>query len=344
MVDFVETMGQAQVAARRAMESMSEHGIIPSPTNFRVWYIHHSHRVPDLSRDIERLVRLESNFSPTVLQSLHDKYLGGAEEVKALAAAGVRIEATLEQLVKMLSVANRGTEVYGAALQDLNDQFDQTSGEMFHDVMASMLVETQKMLRLNRKMGSELSEASLEITKLRADLDSVRSEARTDGLTGISNRKVFDTVLCECAVEAEQEDTPLSLMMLDVDLFKRFNDTHGHQMGDQVLKLVARTITNCARSEDTVSRYGGEEFAVVLPRTSLHDAVDVGERIRRTVANKRITNRRSGNELGRITLSTGVAQYVHGESLSDFVQRADRALYMAKRLGRNQVVSQNELG
>jgi len=344
MMDFIETMGQAQVAARRAMESMAEYGIIPSPNNFHVWYIHHSQRLPDLSRDVERLAKLGSNFNPTVIQSLHDKYLGGAEEAKALAAAGMRIEKTLEQLVKMLSVANRGTEIYGAALQDLNDQFDEGSDELLHNVMASMLVETQKMLRLNRKMGTELTESSMEITKLRADLDRVRSEARTDGLTGISNRKVFDTVLCECAVEAEREDAPLSLMMLDVDLFKRFNDTHGHQMGDQVLKLVARTIMNCARSEDTVSRYGGEEFAVVLPRTALHDAVEVGERIRKTVANKRITNRRSGDELGRITLSTGVAQYVEGESLSDFVQRADRALYMAKRLGRNQVVSQNELG
>jgi len=342
-MEYAETMSQAQAAAQKAMESMVRYGVVPTPNNFSVWYIHHSQRLPDLSREIERLMMLGSDFNPDVIQLLHDKYVTQADETKTLAAAGMRIENTLEQLVKMFCVANRGTETYGATLQGLTDQVESATGESLHEIMASVVTETQKMLRMNRKMGAELTQSSQEINKLRHDLDRVRTEARTDGLTGIANRKVFDASLRDAAQEAAQKKRTLSLLMLDIDLFKRFNDTHGHQMGDQILKLVARTIQTCVRPDDTVARYGGEEFAAILPNTPLREAVSAAERIRTSVANKKITNRRSGSELGRITLSIGVAEYTPGESVGDIVQRADRALYMAKRLGRNQVVSQAEL-
>jgi diguanylate cyclase len=343
-MEYAETMSQAQDAAHKAMESMAKYGIVPTPNNFSVWYIHHSQRLPDLSREIERLITLGSDFNPEVIQFLHDRFVTQADETKTLAAAGMRIENTLEQLVKMFAAANRGTESYGAALQGLTDQVEGASGETLHQIMESVVKETQKMLRVNRKMGAELTQSSHEISKLRQDLERVRTEARTDGLTGIANRKVFDSTLLDATRDAGQRRQPLALLMLDIDLFKRFNDTHGHQMGDQILKLVARTIQTCVRPDDTVARYGGEEFAAILPHTPLREAISVGERIRTTVANKKITNRRSGSELGRITLSIGVAEYSPGESVGEMVQRADRALYMAKRLGRNQVVSQSELG
>lgn len=343
MIEYAETRVQAQAAAQKAMDSMGEFGIPPTPHNFAVWYIHHTQRLPDLSREIDRLLELGSNFGPDVIQALHDKYVTQADETKTLAAAGMRIENTLEQLMKMFAVANKGTENYGATLADFSSQIADANGESLHEIMASVVSETQRMLRLNRKMGAELTQSSQEINKLREDLDKVRSEARTDGLTGIANRKVFDGVMRDAAREANERSQHLSLLMLDIDFFKRFNDTYGHQMGDQVLKLVARTIQTCVRPEDTVARYGGEEFAAILPRTPMRDAQSVAERIRATVAGKRITNRRSGTELGRITLSIGVAEYAIGETMTEVVQRADKALYMAKRLGRNQVVSQTEL-
>ncbi|MQX36661.1 GGDEF domain-containing protein [Roseospira navarrensis] len=343
MIEYSETMSEAQETARKAMDSMRQYGVVPSPQNFLVWYLHHSQRMPDLSREIDRLIALGSDFNQVLVQTLHDRFISQTEERKALAAAGTHIENTLEQLIAMFNRANKGTEHYGQTLKGLSDKVEGATGETLHGIVATVVAETQKMIRLNQKMGTELSQSSEEISKLRQDLDRVRSEARTDGLTGISNRKVFDTVLREATEAAVRNSQHLCLMMLDIDLFKRFNDTHGHQMGDQILKLVARTLQNCVRSEDTVSRYGGEEFAAILPATPLQEAVAVAERIRMTVANKRITNRRSGKELGRITLSIGVAEYAIGESVNDLVQRADRALYMGKRLGRNQVVSQAEL-
>jgi diguanylate cyclase len=128
--------------------------------------------------------------------------------------------------------------------------------------------------------------------------------------------------------------------MVDIDHFKQFNDAHGHQMGDQVLRLIGSTLTLSVKGQDTPARYGGEEFAIILPRTRLDDAVTLAEQIRKTVATKRVTKKNTGEALGKITLSLGVAMLRAQEPLGDLIMRADEALYAAKRGGRNRVVSE----
>ena len=131
--------------------------------------------------------------------------------------------------------------------------------------------------------------------------------------------------------------------MLDIDHFKRFNDTYGHQIGDQVIKLVARTLVQTLKGRDNPARYGGEEFGIILPRTSLEDAGRVGEKIRTTLSNCRLTRKGDGEDYGQVTLSIGAALYRPGEEISDFVARADTALYAAKEGGRNRVMLETDL-
>ena len=131
--------------------------------------------------------------------------------------------------------------------------------------------------------------------------------------------------------------------MIDIDHFKQFNDTHGHVLGDQILRLVARTITRLVREEDIPARYGGEEFTVVLPGATLDKAVEIADTIRLNVASKNAVNRRTGAVLGTITLSAGVAQYRPGESLTSLIIRADEVMYLAKQRGRNRVLSEKDI-
>ncbi len=144
-------------------------------------------------------------------------------------------------------------------------------------------------------------------------------------------------------LDARASDAPLSLLMIDIDHFKQFNDTYGHQLGDQVLKLVARSLNEIAQAKDTAARYGGEEFAVILPATPLETSMEVAEAIRNQVSTKRLTNRRTGQVLGQVTLSIGAALLKDAETPDALVHRADEAMYLAKRDGRNRVKSEADL-
>jgi diguanylate cyclase len=140
-----------------------------------------------------------------------------------------------------------------------------------------------------------------------------------------------------------ERDEPVSVLLIDIDHFKRFNDEFGHGVGDQVLKLMAKVLREGVREIDLPARYGGEELIAVLPGADLPACTAVAERIRRSVAECHVTRRSTGEALPGITISIGVAQFQGGESMADLIDRCDRALYLAKKTGRNRVVTETEL-
>ncbi|HWD28480.1 MAG TPA: GGDEF domain-containing protein, partial [Rhizomicrobium sp.] len=160
--------------------------------------------------------------------------------------------------------------------------------------------------------------------------------------TGIANRKAFDTELTAAIVEARASSQPLALFMCDIDLFKSFNDTWGHQTGDHVLRLVANCLSENTKGRDTAARYGGEEFAVIVRQADLGAAMRLAEQIRANVQSKKLVKKSTGDILGSITVSIGVAQLAPGEDSVTLIQRADMCLYSAKRSGRNCVIAQND--
>ena len=171
----------------------------------------------------------------------------------------------------------------------------------------------------------------------------MQHEAMTDGLTGIPNRKFFEVRLAESIREARDSGEPLCLLVIDIDRFKTFNDTWGHQLGDQVLRLVAKTLTDSVKGRDVTARYGGEEFVIVLERTRLADAVRLADQIRATMMRRKIVRKDTGIDLGVVTVSIGASLYRPDESIEAFVERADAALYVAKRAGRNRVIAEDGL-
>ncbi|HUO53525.1 MAG TPA: diguanylate cyclase, partial [Rhodoblastus sp.] len=173
---------------------------------------------------------------------------------------------------------------------------------------------------------------------LRSSVQAAMELAVTDPLTGLNNRRYLETHLAGLLEQAEQHGRAVSVMMLDVDHFKRVNDTYGHDVGDEVLKTFAARVKRKVRGADLMCRMGGEEFVVVMADTRLETAQVVGERIRAAVAGAPFLVR-DGDRVIPITVSIGVANSTGGESAETLLRRADQALYHSKNSGRNRVTS-----
>jgi len=158
-------------------------------------------------------------------------------------------------------------------------------------------------------------------------------------LTGIANRRYFDMTLQTMCGDAMNSGDELSLLLIDIDHFKKVNDTWGHATGDAVIQFVATTLAQSVRGQDCAARYGGEEFAIILPTTSIDAAMRVGENIRTALSRRPFVASTVEETVGAVTVSIGVACYDPGESLAQLVQRADAALYQAKKTGRDRVVA-----
>ncbi|HEX5444085.1 MAG TPA: GGDEF domain-containing protein [Pirellulales bacterium] len=195
-----------------------------------------------------------------------------------------------------------------------------------------VLAAAARILVANQRLQADLASARAEIQQQRQQVEELVAEARTDTLTGLPNRRSFNEDLQRRFDQWRRHQMPLALIMLDLDHFKRFNDSFGHQAGDAVLRLAAQAISNTLRQMDLPARFGGEEFAVVLPGTKLREAMKVAERVRAMVAAQHFEY--DGQPL-QVTVSVGVAPAVEGDEPAHLIERADEALYAAKERGRN---------
>lgn len=198
---------------------------------------------------------------------------------------------------------------------------------------------TKELDRANAKMLEQNEELEAMNGELEALNEALHRLTIVDGLTGLANRRYFDECLEREWRTGQRQQKPLSMIMADLDFFKRFNDTYGHQKGDECLQIVAGVLSgNAMRTRDLAARYGGEEFAIILPDTDLTGAMIVGENIRKQIQDLQIENRETPGQW--VTISLGVASVVPSaaESPALLINRADKALYEAKSAGRNRVV------
>lgn len=339
-----DSFEQALDYARQTLELMVARNVPPTPNNFLVWYTHVSGREPDLSRMISILDDNKQEFSEAVNTDLFSKFFTTEYEDQTLQETTQRIEEEIKRIINYIGEAGEETAAYSETLANAEGSIlDAKDVDGLKAAVTTLIEDTRKMEEINHALESQLAESTQEVGQLRDDLEDMRREALTDALTGIANRKLFDMELRRHARDSMEFGAPMSLLMVDIDHFKTFNDTYGHQVGDEVLKLLANTLSKAVKGDDIPARYGGEEFAVILPNTDLDGALHVAENIRERICNKKLVNRATDQDLGRITVSIGAARFDFGEKLGDLITRADQALYKAKGSGRNAVISQETL-
>ena len=325
--------------AKKALERIKSENLPSTPDIFELWYVYYAQLNPEVSHAIDLLKDKKEKPTYETCQSLHKEFLAENTQSDRVKEAGDRIAETIKNVGGAVVSAKNAAKDYSDSLEDMSSKLagKKVDAKIAKSVIDGAVSTTQAMMKQNQALESELNKSTEVMRELQRDLEMVKKEALTDGLTGLSNRKAFDAEIVRIKGESDLEKTKFSLLMMDIDHFKSFNDCFGHQVGDQVLRLVSHTLTDGVKGRDFVARYGGEEFAVILPATDMSGAMNVANALRNAVELKEVVNKTSGKSLGRITLSGGVAEYDGSEDIETLIGRADKALYAAKRNGRNQI-------
>ncbi|HWK45826.1 MAG TPA: GGDEF domain-containing protein [Stellaceae bacterium] len=330
-----------RVLAESALALMNNQSIPPTPENFTVWYAYAAGSAPALKHALDILISNKQEFSPAVCSELFDRFFAHQQQTEGLRDIGLKIEQAAAKALSAVQAISAETRSFGETLDTKVEALDDASGlGRMSEIVHSILADSRAMMERSDTVERELSRSTLEIRSLREQVEEVRREAMTDPLTDIGNRKLFDMRMRECVTDSMETGGDLCLIMVDIDHFKRFNDTWGHQMGDVVLRLVASQLVEGIKGRDLAARYGGEEFAIILPDTSLDNAEKLADTLRRTIGGRQLLKRDTKQSLGNITLSLGIALYQPGEPITALIDRADAALYRAKEAGRNRVMTE----
>lgn len=329
--------------AKTTLALMAECDVSPIPDNFELFYNYAAGENPAVGRIIGEMIVARRPFTPALLHELRERCFFRGRTERAVNSIGDSVSASLNDVLRKLEDASQQANDYGETLSAASGELHaHKSPDDLQKLVGGLITATKTMEERARSLENELQSSSEQVGQLKTQLDNVRREALTDPLTGIANRKAFDANLQSAIADAQASGEPLSLFMCDIDRFKIFNDTWGHQTGDQVLRLVANCLSDNTKGRDTAARYGGEEFAVIVRGTAVSPAVKLAQQIRASVEGKKLVKKSTGDILGSITISIGVAEFVSGESAASLIQRADACLYRAKHAGRNCVIGDND--
>jgi diguanylate cyclase len=325
------------------IERLTQFDLPVTPAHYEVIFGYQTGSPPELVREIDARVDRGERITHADSEALFEKYFAGARLSVQMLETGESIARELQQVADVLRSAGASTRAYGANLRAITGT-DTTKLDSagFKQLVTQLVNATAEMAIENQKLSERMDQSSQQVESLKVTLKRVKVDALTDRLTGLANRRLFDETLEARLIEAGKLGEPLCLLMCDIDHFKRFNDTWGHIVGDQVIKYISSILHTHACNDLLAARYGGEEFTVILPRTSMAPALGFAESVMKSVSSKHLSRRSTGESIGAVTISIGLAQWRRGELAADFIERADRCLYASKRNGRNRITADDK--
>ena len=331
---------EAYALAHRVIDAMQKASIWPTPLNFELWVHYVSDPDGLLGRELHRLLSGDTPFTDATAEMLAAEFLPRGRLSEEIRDVGAVLNRELAAVAEAIDNARKTQTAYGETLSTASVKMQEVAGPTDLTAIVSTLSSaTRKVQRHTSALEKRLESSNREVVRLREHLEQVRRDAMTDALTNLANRKTFDEQLARLCEEAEIEDKSLTLAIVDIDHFKRFNDTWGHQTGDQVLRYVASVLGRIAHKPRLAARYGGEEFAVIFPGETPGTVEAALNAIREEIGSRSLRRRSTNDDLGAVTISVGFAERRPGETALGVLERADEALYASKRGGRNCVTN-----
>ncbi|MCL2909371.1 GGDEF domain-containing protein [Shewanella aquimarina] len=321
---------------RHAVPRMSELNIPVTPDNYAVWYEYFRGVNLDLKRAIDSLVASRAAFTAEVNAGLYNSFIR-EQSPEVIENVQIETQILINNFMTRLSEVTAGTAQFNLSLatfqQNISQAPDPQTLERLVDTLAE---EVSQVVTSNREMEANLKTMNQEVAALKAEMEDLNIAVMTDQLTSLRNRRAFDEEVLAHIQQFRREQRLSSLLLVDIDNFKQFNDTHGHLVGDKVLAYIALALKQGVKGDDFVARYGGEEFVILLPNTDHSGAMVVAEQLRSRIAERHLSIGKDNKlSLGAITVSIGVSTLRQDDDRESYIVRADEALYRAKSAGRN---------
>ena len=305
------------------------------PSTYALWYEYLSGVNPKLVAAVDERLKNAAPLTQAEIEQFYAKFID-TREAGTLEAYQAGLGELLRRLGEIAASSGAGTDEYARTLaQCQQDLASISDSDRVQRIISSLVTSTNAVRESTQTLQKEVAATRDEMQQLRGQMGALQNLAQTDPLTRLRNRRGFEQAVAEYALGREADLGGCSVLMADIDHFKRVNDSYGHLVGDQVIRALAQVMQNCVKGRDIAARWGGEEFIVLLPETPGEGAVMLAERLRAAFGKTRI--KRGGKQVlnDSVTISIGVAQIGGGEPLEQAVGRADSALYQAKNGGRN---------
>jgi diguanylate cyclase len=340
----IVTLEKTALIAQKVIAFMVKREIPITPENYKVWFEYHIGDNEELEKDVTEKKKSGTLLNTELTRDLYNKYFLDADRERIISLIeNNAVKIMKDIIINVLSSLHDTSEYnkklgrYTLALSKVNE-IDEVK-----QIINDIIIDTKKAEESNVGLQNKLEMITAEAENLKRQIEQNNRDLLKDPLTGLFNRRALSKKLKELFNEFKRNRSIFSVIMTDINFFKQFNDQYGHMIGDEALQIVGTTLEENTKGKDFVGRYGGDEFILLLPVTTLYSASILAENLGKAVFERKLKLKSTGGLLEKLTICLGVSQIHEGDTAESVVERADAALNLAKKTKHECVKSEKDL-